>query len=118
MLKEVIIFVFSVVFFLIVGVIVSVSDLDFKLAEVALGSSVDTKEVKSGVYSKKKSDNSNVMNAITVKVIMDNGEKLVSIDYGTSQLEVMVVFGKKFENILTISNYFKIINNGDVIEVR
>ena len=126
MLKEVITFVFVIVFFLVVGIVVSVSDFDFKLAEFAVGNSVDSK--KAGIeiysiyskksYSSKKSDNSSVMKAITVKVIINDGERLVNVDYGTSQLEVMAVFGKRFENILTISNYFKIINNGDVIDVR
>jgi len=123
MLKEVITFVFVIVFFLVVGIVVSVSDFDFKLAEFAVGNSVDSKKAGTEIYSKKsysskKSDNSSVMKAITVKVIINDGERLVNVDYGTSQLEVMAVFGKRFENILTISNYFKIINNGDVIDVR
>jgi len=99
---------------------VNFSNFDLKLAEASFGK--DFKK-KTSEYTHKKSDNNIVMNNIvmkvmTVKVIMNDGEKLVNVDPGTSQLEIMAVFGKKFENILTISNYFKIINNGDVIDVR
>jgi len=99
---------------------VNFSDFDLKLAEASFGKDFKEKTLE---YTHKKSDNNIIMNNIvmkvmTVKVIMNDGEKLVNVDPGTSQLEIMAVFGKKFENILTISNYFKIINNGDVIDVR
>jgi hypothetical protein len=114
-LKEFITFIISIIILLLVGIFVNFSNFDLKLAEASFGKDFKEKTLE---YAHKKSDNNIVMKVMTVKVIMNDGEKLVNVDPGTSQLEIMAVFGKKFENILTISNYFKIINNGDVIDVR
>ena len=124
-LKEFITFIISIIILLLVGIFVNFSNFDLKLAEASFGKDFKKKTLE---YTHKKSDNNIIMNntvmnnivmkVMTVKVIMNDGEKLVNVDPGTSQLEIMAVFGKKFENILTISNYFKIINNGDVIDVR
>ncbi|MCS7298825.1 MAG: hypothetical protein RMJ37_02530 [Spirochaetia bacterium] len=114
MLKEIFYLMITILIFLLIGVLVSITDIDYTVAKYY---SEDNKTNKP-TYSKKnnKSFNQNFNqkpSGIKVEIVNESGSKFILVDKGTTQLEVFAIMGGKVKNILTITNLLKIITNGD-----
>lgn len=109
MLKEIVLFISIVLVFLIFGTIVSFTNLDYYIA--------NHYEQKKSTYKTNKSSKPTNINRrtepITVEVVTGEGKKTILVDAGTTELEVFAIMGGKVKNILTITNFLKIITNGN-----
>lgn len=110
MFKEIFYLIFTISIFLLIGVIVSITDIDYTVAKYYSENSKTNKPA----YTKKndKSFNQKPL-GIKVEIVDESSSKFVIVDRGTTKLELFAIMGGKVKNILTITNLLKIITNGD-----
>lgn len=109
MFKEIVSVILLVVSFLIVGIVVSITNLDYSIASYVQEKLTNKNNNKNNLKKDiLKNDN---INAIPVEVIMGGEKKIIFVDSGTTELEVFSIMGGKVKNILTITNLSKIISN-------
>lgn len=110
MFKEIFYLMLAISTFLLIGVIVSLTDIDYTVAKYY---SENTKTNKP-TYTKKTDKSLNQkLSGIKVEILDESGSKFVLVDRGTTELEVFAILGGKVKNILTITNLLKIITNGE-----
>lgn len=116
MLKEVITLILVVLVFLFFSVIVSLTNIDYTIASYYEDTFIEKKD--SLKKESVKNDNFKVVAGIPVEVVMSDGVRKVYVDIGTSELELFAIMGGKVENILTITNFSKIITKGNRIYLK
>lgn len=110
MLKEIFYLLLIISIFLLIGVIVSITDIDYTVAKYYS----ENNKTNKLTYPKKNEKKSNrEPSGIKVEIVNASGSKFIFVDKGTTQLEVFAIMGGKVKNILTITNLLKIITNGD-----
>ncbi len=113
MFKEIFLLIFVVFLFFVVGILVSLTNIDYTVYDYYEKVTKKTGNVGSTTLNKKLVKDDNFKKGILVEVFMEDGSKFVYVDEGTTKLEVFAILGGKLKNILTISNLFKIITTED-----
>lgn len=119
MFREVVLLLIFTISLLLLGLFTSITSFDYKIYEISQSFQSNSRSNSTTSFSKKPNFSDNIISkAIQVEIVMGGDKKLVYVDENTTELEVFAIMGGKVENILTISNYLKIIKTEQKIYLR